>query len=319
MDVFFHAASQMAILFILLIVGMVARRLRLMNDRFDTMLSQLVMNIALPAMILSSVLTNDNLPDAQTIWLLIGCSFISYTIIIAIAELVPRLYRGKSAASQGTHSFIIAFGNVGFIGFPVLSAIFGPAAVFYGAVYNIPYNVALFSIGEAMIKRREDAEEPRIGVLDRVKAIARSLANPCMVACVLAIVLALAKITDAGGIIGTSCSYLGQLTVPASMLIIGSSLAKMSLKSMVSHLTPYISALFRLLVVPLVVFAVFRLFIGDALVLGVITVSSAMPVASVGTMMCLVHGGDVDTMMRGTFLTTVLSLLTIPLIALLVV
>ena len=318
MDVFLHAASQMAILFILLIVGMVARRLRLMNDRFDTMLSQLVMKVALPAMILSSVLTNENLPDAQTIWLLIGCSVVAYTIIILIAELVPRLYRGKSPASKGTHSFIIAFGNVGFIGFPVLSAIFGPSAVFYGAVYNIPYNIALFSIGEAMIKRRDSADRPHVGICKRAKAIARTLANPCMAACVLSIVLALAKVTDVGGIIGTSCSYLGQLTVPASMLIIGSSLAKMSLKSMVSHLTPYISA-FRLLVVPVVVFALFRLFIDDPLVLGVLTVSSAMPVASVGTMMCLVHGGDVDTMMRGTFLTTVLSLLTIPLIALLVV
>ena len=319
MDVILHAASQMAILFILLIVGMVARRLRLMNDRFDTMLSQLVMNVALPAMILSSVLTNENLPDAQTIWLLIGCSVVAYTINILIAELVPRLYRGKSAASKGAHSFIIAFGNVGFIGFPVLSAIFGPSAVFYGAVYNIPYNIALFSIGEAMIKRRDSADRPHVGMCKRAKAIARTLANPCMAACVLSIVLALAKVTDVGGIIGTSCSYLGQLTVPASMLIIGSSLAKMSLKSMVSHLTPYISAVFRLLVVPLVVFTIFRFFIGDALVLGVLTVSSAMPVASVGTMMCLVHGGDVDTMMRGTFLTTVLSLLTIPLISLLVV
>ena len=319
MDVFLHAASQMAILFILLIVGLVARRLRLMNDRFDTMLSQLVMKVALPAMILSSVLTNENLPDAQTILLLIGCSVVAYTIIILIAELVPRLYRGKSPASKGTHSFIIAFGNVGFIGFPVLSAIFGPSAVFYGAVYNIPYNIALFSIGEAMIKRRDSADRPHVGMRERAKAIARTLANPCMAACVLSIVLALAKVTDVGGIIGTSCSYLGQLTVPASMLIIGSSLAKMSLKSMVSHLTPYISALFRLLVVPLLVFTVFRFFIDDSLVLGVLTVSSAMPVASVGTMRCLVHGGDVDTMMRGTFLTTVLSLLTIPLIALLVV
>ena len=225
MDVFLHAASQMAILFILLIVGMVARRLRLMNDRFDTMLSQLVMKVALPAMILSSVLTNENLPDAQTIWLLIGCSVVAYTIIILIAELVPRLYRGKSPASKGTHSFIIAFGNVGFIGFPVLSAIFGPSAVFYGAVYNIPYNIALFSIGEAMIKRQDSADRSHVGMRERAKAIARTLANPCMAACVLSIVLALAKVTDVGGIIGTSCSYLGQLTVPASMLIIGSSLA----------------------------------------------------------------------------------------------
>lgn len=319
MGVFFHAAEQMLILFLLLVAGIVARRCKLMNDTFDTMLSALVMNVALPAMILSSVLGGSGLPTGRTIGTIFLASACAFVVIIALAELLPRLlYRKLSASARATHSFMIAFGNVGFIGLPVLGAIFGPQAVFYGAVNNIPYNIAMFTVGMGMFKRAgaSDEEQPSLSV--RVKNTLRSLVNPCMVASFASVALALLGITDANGIIGQSCSYLGQFTLPASMLIVGSSLAKMSLKSMLGHLLPYITAFLRLLVVPAVLFAIFHFFIGDALVLGVLVVGSAMPVATLGAMFCLLYGGDMETMMRGTFLSTVFSIITIPLVSLLV-
>lgn len=322
MPVFFQAAEQMLILMVLLVAGIIARRCKLMNDTFDTMLSALVMNVALPAMILSSVLGNENLPTGQTIGTILLCSTLGYVVTLALSFAIPRMfYRKQSRATQATHSFMIAFGNVGFIGLPVLGAIFGPQAVFYGAVNNIPFNVAGFTVGVAMFKsanRAADDGKPAVPLARRLAESLRSLVNPCMIACFVSVALALLHITDTDGIIGQSCSYLGQLTLPASMLVVGSSLGKMSLKSMLGHVLPYVTALMRLLLIPLVMYAMFHLFVSDQVVLGVLVLGTAMPVATMGAMFCLLYGGDMETMMRGTFISTVLSIVTIPLISLLV-
>ena len=326
MSVFASTLEQMLVLFIVLLIGLLARRLKLMDDRFDTMLSTLVMNVTLPAMILASVLGSEELPAASVIGELLVCSLLAYTLVIAVAELLPRLvYRTAPAGERGAHSFAIAFGNVSFMGFPVVDAVFGPEAVFYASVFNIPFNLFVFTYGVATLKRAERpglfdsvAEQPR-SAGDTVKSLAKSVVNPCFVASFIAIFLALFGITDAQGAVGTACDTLGQFTTPASLLVIGSRLGKMSLSSVLGHVRPYVTSLLRLLAVPLLVFFLFGLFVDDALVLGVMTLCSGMPVASMGTMLSLVHGGDVDTIATITFVSTVLSLLTIPLLAMLVI
>ena len=359
MDIFYHAATQMIILFLLLAVGFIARRLKIMSDSFDAALSRLVMSIALPAMILNSVLDATELPDTQTILTLLAFSCLSYILICAIAAVVPRLFRHLSASSQGAHSFIIAFGNVGFMGLPVLDAIFGPTAVLYGAICNIPFNLAIFTIGilfvarkdkpskKSKLSKKKDSKKNKNASSSLEKAekstptadtdptaatntsadttktkddnpihtIVKNLVSPATLSCVAVVFLAVFHITDSGGIIQSTCSYLGQITVPASMLIIGSSLALQPLKSVFGHLTPYISVAFRLICAPLIVNLAFRFILPDTFVLGVITVSCGMPVAAVGTMFCLLYNGDGETMARATFLSTVASIITIPILA----
>lgn len=76
-------------------------------------------------------------------------------------------------------------------------------------------------------------------------------------------------------------------------------------------------SLLRMFVVPLVVFLIYRLFVHDPLLLGVCVIITAMPVATNGTMLCLQYDRDEKVMAQGTFITTVLSVFTIPLFAIL--
>ncbi len=320
MAVLEHTGLQMLILFSIVFLGVVARKKHLMNDSFDALLSRLVMTVTLPGMILNSVLSNNDLPDTQTIMMMLLYSTVVYLVICALAALVVRfLYRGVSKPAKGAHAFLIAFGNTGFIGFAVLSAIFGPDSVLYGAIYNIPYNIFMFSVGLMFIASTGTSEKKGKGdVKTQVKMIAKQLVSPCLISCFIAMFLAIFGITDSG-YIGQTCELLGQMTVPAAMLIIGSSLGKMPLKDMVNDGWSYLTTAFRLVIVPIVLFFVCGLFIHDPYILAIIVIVSAMPAASSGIMMCLAYGGDSRVMARGTFLTTVLSLVTLPLIALLVV
>lgn len=310
----------MLILFTIVLLGAIARKIHLMNDDFDTLLSKLVMTVTLPGMILDSVLSNTNLPDSHTIMMMLVYSTVLYVLVCLFAWIFVRLvYRGVPRPAQGAHAYLISFGNTGFIGFAVLGAIMGNDAVLYGAVYNIPYNVFLFSVGMLFIASTgSDGAAAKKPVKEQVKAIAKQLVSPCLISCFVAMFLALFGVTDSG-YIGQTCNLLGQMTVPAAMLVIGSTLAKQPLKQMVNDGWSYLTSFMRLAGVPLPIFFVGGIFIHDPYILAVIVIESAMPAASSGIMMCLAYGGDTMTMSRGTFITTIFSLVTLPLLALLVV
>ncbi len=310
----------MLILFTIVLLGAIARKIHLMNDDFDTLLSKLVMTVTLPGMILDSVLSNTNLPDSHTIMMMLVYSTVLYVLVCLFAWIFVRLvYRGVPRPAQGAHAYLISFGNTGFIGFAVLGAIMGNDAVLYGAVYNIPYNVFLFSVGMLFIASTgSDGAAVKKPVKEQVKAIAKQLVSPCLISCFVAMFLALFGVTDSG-YIGQTCNLLGQMTVPAAMLVIGSTLAKQPLKQMVNDGWSYLTSFMRLAGVPLLIFFVGGIFIHDPYILAVIVIESAMPAASSGIMMCLAYGGDTMTMSRGTFITTIFSLVTLPLLALLVV
>lgn len=310
----------MLILFTIVLLGAIARKIHLMNDDFDTLLSKLVMTVTLPGMILDSVLSNTNLPDSHTIMMMLVYSTVLYVLVCLFAWIFVRLvYRGVPRPAQGAHAYLISFGNTGFIGFAVLGAIMGNDAVLYGAVYNIPYNVFLFSVGMLFIASTgSDGAAAKKPVKEQVKAIAKQLVSPCLISCFVAMFLALFGVTDSG-YIGQTCNLLGQMTMPAAMLVIGSTLAKQPLKQMVNDGWSYLTSFMRLAGVPLLIFFVGGIFIHDPYILAVIVIESAMPAASSGIMMCLAYGGDTMTMSRGTFITTIFSLVTLPLLALLVV
>lgn len=126
MEVFTHTALQMLILFTIVLLGAIARKTHLMNDDFDALLSRLVMTVTLPGMILNSVLSNTNLPTDSEMFTMLGVSFVVYLCTCTLSFVIVRVfYRGVSLPAQGAHTFLIAFGNTGFIGFAVLEAIFG--------------------------------------------------------------------------------------------------------------------------------------------------------------------------------------------------
>lgn len=311
-ETFLTTVSQMFILFTLVGIGFAMRRKGVMSDEFDAKLSFLVINVAMPAMIISSVLSSSKLPSSHTIGEILLWGTACYLFVIVVAVIVAHVLR-TDAKTRGTLEYLMVFGNVGFIGFPVLNCIFGPEAVLYGAVFNIPATFFTWSAGVIMLSMR-DGDEGDSSIKERLIGLGKAMLSPCMLSCFAALALIILHITDSG-VVGQTFAFAGQLCVPGAMLIVGSSIGKMPIKEMFSNARPYVAALFRLLVIPFAVYFVFSFFVSDHLLLGVITICAAMPAASSGTMMCIDFGGNLKTMTQGTFLTTVFSLGTIPTVA----
>lgn len=306
---FLFIVSIMITFALAMAIGFIARKLGVMNDDFDGSLSRLVLDVTLPCLIVSSVFS-DQLPDTQGVLDILSYSFAVYALLMVLAFVLPLLL-GTSKDARGVYSFMTAFGNTGFVGLPVIAAIFGPHAVLYGAIAQIPFNLTVFTLGVAFVSKGEG------GFFKRMASNAKNLLSPALVSCALAFVLALAHVNNAG-IIGDALTTIGAMTTPAALLILGSSLAKYSPKTMLTNWRAYAAAAFRLVVAPLAVYFAFRSIIPDPLLLGVLVVTCGMPVATNGLLLCLRYNGDLHTMTQGVFLSTIASVISIPCIAMLV-
>ena len=118
-------------------------------------------------------------------------------------------------------------------------------------------------------------------------------------------------------IIARPVTMVGNITVPAALMIIGSSMAKLPIREIIGSPKVYITALLRLTIVPLSIYVLFKACGVSDLVNNINTVVIAMPVASFGTMFCLKYGRNPSLITETTFITTLGSIITIPLITLL--
>ena len=315
--------GQMAALFLPVVVGYVAARTGFMDDGFDNQLSKVVLNVTLPCMLVGSASSTEGLPDAVTSLQLLGLSTLGYVVAVALAYAVAWLLRAP-ARESGIDSFIIAFGNVGFIGYPVLSAILGSKAVVYAAIANIPNLIFMFSFGIVMVHAAaracggegEATERPRsIGAT--LRSSMKSIVSPTFFASLILLGLVLLRV-DNLGVLGEGLKTAGSLTTPAALLVTGASLANYNPLSMLTNWRAYAVAAARLLVVPVALLVVLGPLMADNYVRSIIVIGSAMPAATNAILFSLIYGVEPKPALQGTFLTVIASVITIPLVAMLV-
>lgn len=294
----------MVVLFIIVILGYVACKLGYMGNKFDKKLSSIVVDITCPLLVLSSVM-GDELPDRTLILPLLGVGFLTYILLLVFGFWVPRLIT-KNHDDQGMIGFALMFANVGFIGYPIVSSIFGPHAVFYAALLNMPNTFFIFTAGVMLIKGEYSLKQfnPKV------------LVSPAMLGAFLAAIIVVLGI-HTPDIIARPVTMVGNITVPAALMIIGSSMAKLPIREIIGSPKVYITALLRLTIVPLSIYFLFKACGVSDLVNNINTVVIAMPVASFGTMFCLKYGRNPSLITETTFITTLGSIITIPLITLL--
>ncbi len=297
--------TQLVVLFLVIGTGYGCKKTGLTTAAFDKALSNLVLSITLPSMILGSVLNSEELPSRTDVLSAFVFSCIAYLAMIAVAVAVVALMRTPKGY-RGVYRFMMVFGNVGFLGFPVVASIWGDSALIYAAIFNLPFNFACFTVGAWFI-----ASDAQASHMERVTW--RTFCTPTMLSCALAIVLALLRVHNVP-VLGAALDELGSMTTPAALLVIGSQLANLPLRELVGTPRLWATCLVRLLVMPSLNWFILHFIVSDPLMLGILVVTTAMPVANVGTMLCQKYDADTPTVLRGTFLTTVLSLVTIPIL-----
>lgn len=297
---FFDTLCEMLVILFAMAAGYLANRLGYLGGETDQKLSKIILNLTMPAMIVSAVITGDALPELGEILSVLKAAAVFYLLEGAFALVMPRLL-GGTAGQKGVWRFGLVFGNIAFIGYPVATALFGPEALFYAVILAMPFNLLAYTLGPLMLVGAKRFDW-------------RSMLTPCTVAALIALALALTRLRPPA-IVGECLAFVGNITVPLSLLVVGSLLAGLSLGQVFRSPRLWGMSLLRLLVLPGVLFLILRALGTGAMLLGISVVEMGMPVAVNGSMLCLEYGGDKECMAQVTLLTTAGSILTIPLIA----
>ena len=243
------------------------------------------------------------LPDRQYILPLLLISVITYIVLTGMAYLLPR-YLTKRIEDEGPVGFALMFGNVGFMGYPVVASIFGHEAIFYAAVLNVVNTFAVFTIGTMLITGKSEVEGSKFQK--------KVLYSTPMLAAYLTMAIVALRIDNIPAFISQPLTMIGNITVPAALLIVGSSMSHLSPRAMLGNGTVYATTLFRLAILPIAIYYLCRALGFSEFVVNINTIVIAMPVATYGTILCLRHGKDTTFITEVTFITTLISMLTIP-------
>ncbi len=298
-------ATTMCSLIIIVIAGFISHKRGIINEEFERKLSGFVIKVTCPALLISSTM-GDKMPDREHIPMLLLVSLLTYVILIPLAYIQPVLMRVKRNL-RGMYSFMLTYSNVGFIGYPVVASIFGPDAVFYACILNVFNTITVFIWGVMFIS----GENLKNGFRFRL------FVSPAMIATYISVIIVILNLHTPKAI-AMPLSILGNMTVPSSLIVIGAALAEIPTRKMVGTPHIFIMCFLKLLVLPLLLYYAMIMVGIDTRISSINMILIAMPVASFGTMFCMQMGKDETTMSQGTFWTTLLSVVSIPLLAMLI-
>ena len=291
---FVDTLAEMLVLLFAIACGYAANRLGILGGETDRKVSKLLLTVTMPAMILGAVSTGEELPERSVLLEVLGVSAVFYLLEFAFVFLAPRLL-GGTPGQKGVWRYTLAFPNVGFIGYPVAVALFGPEALFYAVILVLPFNLMSFTLGPLMLTGAR-------------RFSLRRMCSPCVA------VLALGRLRPPA-VAGEALEFVGSVTVPLSLLFVGSLLAGLPLGRMLASPRLWALSAIRLLVMPAVLCPALRALGTEPMILGIAVTQMAMPAAVNGSLLCMEYGGDAECMAQISFVTTLASIVTIPLVA----
>ena len=261
--------QQMLIFVIIMVVGAWARKKNILTPDNQGQITQLVLQVAYPAIILSGVTGDGPHMEGGALLYAFGVVVVMLALLMLAAFLIPRiLHYGK--AEKGIVNVMVVFTNIGFMGVPMVDAIYGKEALIYMTVLLIPFNLLFFSYVIETIKGGGGAKEPFRW---------KNLVNPGMISCVLAIVIYLSGI-KLPYILTSSIRMVGSMTGPLAMMLLGSFLLDTDWKSLINQKIIAFTIL-KMLVLPIVVTLILKQFVDNTYLLAVSMAALATPSGNV--------------------------------------
>ena len=298
-------------LFLMMGVGYIIARAKWTPEGGPEWLSAFLLKIALPCTIFSALSTREYDPGFLRdcmITLAIGAVFFPLAVLLFRRVLVPlfRVPEGK----RGIWSFSGLFSNFGFMGYPVVGALMGQEAVVFAVILGIAINLMSFSVGLMMVAADGRGQSGKL-------PLRKAILNPTNAATLLGMLAFLTGFKLPAAVM-MSITSIGNVTTPMSMVMAGMVMARSKLSTLFGDKYAYSASALRLVFVPLLLLVILRLLpIQSPLIVPTIVVVMAMPTASAATILAQNYGGDVEFAAKTTLITSILCIITIPLICLL--
>lgn len=293
--------QQMGILFVYMVIGYMACKRECFDQEFGEKLSWLVVNIANPMLAISAVVNNESTIARKDFYLTVLLAVAFYAFMLLVAQILPKVIHVPKE-KLGVYKMMSTFNNIGFMGFPVIAAAYGNGALIYAVPFSIMFNLLCYTWGIQTL----------CGNSGKIQW--NSIINLGMISGMIAILLFFWQL-PVPQIICSISAGLSNLTGPLSMIVIGISLADIELKELFTDVRLLKFAFAKLLLIPIVIMLILCRTIDNQLICEVCLIMLATPAASMCAMLSQQYGGDYELAARGVALTTILSVVTIPIVS----
>ena len=297
-DIVSRMIDTQLLLFLYMLCGVIVSKIGIIRDDNRGVLVRVLMDVAMPMMVLNAF----NKPtDPEALRASILVMVIAAASCFVTWGIGTLLWRRQPDNKRKVLMYASMFSNAGNAGLPVLNQVFGPEGVFYGSMYLIPPRILQWTVGMGFFLK------PKKGAF--VKNV---LLNPMVVVVYIGFIL-MAFNWQIPGVFGTAIANLGAMTSPLAMILIGATLAKMKPRALLDPVVLLVSAL-RLIVFPLAAALTLKALGVDQMTMNLCVILLAMPIASNTAAMAERYGGDYVFASACVSVSTLLSVVTVPLI-----
>lgn len=284
-------------IFIFILLGYILYKMAIVDAKARKSITDLVIYVVLPCNIICSFMMKLDMK-------ILKAGLTIFVVSLLIQALCVVLGRFMYTKTKKEERKVLKYGticsNAGFMGNPVIEGIYGSQGLFLASIYLIPLRIMMWSSGVACFTNA-----------NRRDVIRKVLTHPCIIAVIIGLVLFLFQIQLPTSI-NKGLQSISYCTTFLSMLIIGGILAEINFKSVISKLSIYYSAI-RLLIIPALVLGGCLLFKMPYLVTATSCVLAGMPAGTTTAILAQKYQGDEHLAVKLIFLSTILSLFTIPL------
>lgn len=329
--------TQLGMFVIYILAGIILIRTHVLNRENMEVVSRLVIKLALPVMIFTNTVNGVDKEMLFHSLSILGIAFFMYICLFGLSFLSGKMFHLQGDHQQ-LYSAMSAFGNIGFMGIPIVTSIFPERGMLYISVFTMIDQLMLWTVGVGLTSKagdrvekvseiqsscgqvKADRKNVAVGrsatdrtVDKRVSFDFKKLINPVTVAIVLSLIFILAGI-QLPEILNTAFSKIGATATPLAMIYLGGVFACMDVRKYVCKLDYYGIVVIKMLIFPVIFYLIQGLLPISAEIRMTMTLTSAMPVMSSVVMMANAYGTDGDYAMGGILVTTVCSIVTLPLV-----
>ncbi len=286
-------------LFLIMLLGIYGDKRNIITDEINRGLTEILLKITLPLMIVSSFVFTFDESMKKNITKTFIYAFLTFVIvaIISYVFLIPIKSKKREILQ-----FANVFSNCGFIGFPIMESIYGFEGVLYTSIFNMYFAIFTWTYGIMIFTGKVTFKE-----------IKKVLLNPCVIAVYIGIFIMKFNI-QIPIVIYSTIKIVGAMTSPLSMIIVGVILSKANIKDNLKDWTIYYGSVIKLLVIPVLLYLITLIINDNSKVANTMLILSAMPAAAMTSILAENFNKEKEYAAVIVFFTTLISLITFPII-----
>lgn len=303
MDLALITAKQVFELFILILCGVVIGKIKMVNEEGKGMLSNLLIYFVVPFMIINSYMSGYNAEILKNMGRMLFYSILTICIGMALSIGITFLMKKEV---RGIIRFATTFSNAAYMGFPLIQAMYGSEGVLYASVYVTVFNILLWTVGIVYVSESMSFKE----------LLKKIVTCPPIISAAVGLIIFLARIPVAD-VLKDTFNVVGGMNTPLSMIITGITISQFPLLSILKDKRVYFTVILRMFIIPVICTLVMYLIHAHGMVAVITIILEACPCAAITTLFAIKFGHDQKLAVGAVTLSTLISIITLPCLALL--